>query len=395
MQGQILKPNTPIVISSERSIYMVIGILGILKAGAAYVPIAPNYPRERIKAIIEGTQSPFVLTQCHLREQFKQYILLDDRGYSKESSRNLSIDIEVSNLAYVIYTSGTTGVPKGVMISHDSCINLVHCVKQRLTKLTHNEKIGQVNAITFDIAMLDIALALTNGYELHVLSDKVRMDIDLLSEYIAQKELTYVDLPTVLYECFQPQHIKKCSSLRYLMVGGERLNRILDNQGLDYTFINAYGPTECTIDSTLAIYAKRLKSDEWRINNIGKPVNNTRVYILDHYLRLAPIGVVGELYIGGACLALGYLNQPKLTNERFIENPFATEKDKALGYTKLYKTGDLVRWMPDGSLEYFGRNDFQVKIRGFRIELGEIESVLSLYPEMMRCIVMMMMRCML
>jgi amino acid adenylation domain-containing protein/non-ribosomal peptide synthase protein (TIGR01720 family) len=387
-QGHTLKPDTLIVICFERSAETLIAMLGILKSGAAYVPVSASYPKKRIEHILKDTKAPFTLTQSCFRKLFKQCIFLDKKDYQNESSENLSPYNTTSNLAYVIYTSGTTGTPKGVMISHDSYINFICSTKKKFTNLTKQEKIGQINTITFDVAMLDIALALINGYELHILPDTVRTDINLLSQYVAQHKLTYIHLPTVLYECFQPSHIRQFESLRYLVVGGERLSRIINNEGLDYVFVNAYGPTECTIYTSFAIYENKSQQLELEINNIGKPIDNMRMYVLDKHLRLLPIGVIGELYIGGAGLARGYLNQQELTDKRFIQNPFATKKDILLGYTKLYQTGDLVRWLPNGSIEFFGRNDFQVKIRGFRIELGEIETILSQVPSINRCVVM-------
>jgi amino acid adenylation domain-containing protein len=372
---QALLPDTLIALCLDRSLEMVIGILAVMKAGGAYVPIDPFYPQERIDYILEDSQSKLILTQRHLSEgdgielpmEKVIHVDLTEALYKNETTSNLTTPGKVINLAYVIYTSGTTGKPKGVMVEHQSALNTINA----LGAVYDVKKIKKVSAYTsyvFDVSVSELFNSLLQGLELHILSNAIRADSLALSTYFITNKINLVYLPPVLLSQLPEKTYPDLSSLIY---AGEPCDRqTVKLWSTKVKLFNYYGPTESSIYAT----GKQLLTDE--AEQIGKPIENTRAYVLDNNACAVPIGVIGELYIGGAGLARGYLNRPDLTRERFVENPFATGSDKAKGYTRLYKTGDLVRWLADGNLEYMGRNDDQVKIRGYRIELGEIENAL-------------------
>ncbi|MCL5070807.1 MAG: condensation domain-containing protein, partial [Actinobacteria bacterium] len=313
-----------------------------------------------------------------------QILAADNEIVSQEIKKleeeNLEQISKATDLAYVIYTSGTTGRPKGAMISQVSIINLLWNFQQRKPLLSQHNA-GFWTSISFDVSVYEIWSALLAGCALHVFSEEIRSNTNLLFEYIKQHKINSLYLPPHLLPDLHQRIFVKDEKfyLWRLLVGvepiAEKMLMEINSKCTELKIINGYGPTETTICATL--YGIGQCPSGRKNTPIGKPVNNMRIYVLDSCLQLVPPTVVGELYIGGAGLARGYLNQPKLTEERFIINPFATEADKAKGYTRLYKTGDMVRWLPDGNIEYIGRNDFQVKIRGYRIELGEIEHAIS------------------
>ncbi|MBB6131888.1 amino acid adenylation domain-containing protein, partial [Mucilaginibacter lappiensis] len=364
----------------ERSLEMVIGILGVLKAGGAYVPIDPGYPQDRIDYILSDTGSALVLSQRGLQEK-EEFILPEDKVvyidlteafYRAEDSSAIPSYSGSGDLAYVIYTSGTTGLPKGVMVEHQGVINLVFA--QQLQLETNSEsKVLQFASLVFDASVSEIFSALLLGAELSILPPDIRQDASLLGEYITNHHINIATLPPALLIAIPHAEF---SDLETLIVAGESSSsELLRRWRIGRRLINAYGPTEGTVCVSMHQY------ESGDLNtNIGRPISNTQVYVLDGNGNPVPVGVSGELYIGGAGLSRGYLNRSELTAERFIANPFCTEADKAKGYTRLYKTGDLVRWLSDGNLEYLGRNDDQVKIRGYRIELGEVEHALSGVP---------------
>ncbi len=371
--GESLLPNTLIAICLDRGLEMVIGILGVLKAGACYVPIDPNYPRDRIDFILADTNTPLLLTQSGLSEGrlsylSKKQILLVDLGasfYKKATPENLSIVIQPENLCYVIYTSGTTGKPKGVMIAHSSIYNTIISVN---SLYDNHQSTTSFTSYVFDVSVSEIFCSLTSGLMLHILSDNLRKDFKALSQFINtyKIELLYVP-PVVLGQLSKVTY----TYLKTIIYAGEPC----DANTLDYwtskvDLYNFYGPTESSIYATC-------KKMTYTSSEIGKPIANMKTYVLDRFENPIAVGIIGELYISGAGVAQGYLNREDLTRERFINNPFASEQDKQKGYTRMYKTGDLVRWLPDGNIEYIGRNDDQVKIRGYRIELQEIEVALS------------------
>ncbi len=370
----------------DKSLEVIIGILGVLKAGAAYVPIDPSYPAERIHYLLEDTKAQLVLTQLHLIEQLRgvgklaKLIALDSQPYQAFGKTNLPVYSQAKDLAYVIYTSGTTGLPKGVMIEHKSLAN--HVYSQRECLGINNESIIlQYASLVFDASVWEIFGAIAWGAQLVILPESKRKDPKSLIHYLIQNRITMLVLPPALLSGMDYQALP---DLKVLAVAGEVCElSLMEKWSQGKRFINLYGPTE----GTICLTAHEYKTGDLK-NNIGKPFPNVKVYILDKDCKPVPIGAIGELYIGGACLARGYLNQSTLTKERFIANPFASESDKVKGYTRLYKTGDLVRWLADGNIEYVGRNDFQVKIRGYRIELGEIEQILLSYEGIQQTVVL-------
>jgi amino acid adenylation domain-containing protein len=370
-----LAPDTLIALCLDRSLEMVIGILAVLKAGSAYVPVDPFYPQERIDYMLQDSKTEIVLTQRHINEGSKIelpqdmiiHIDLTEAFYKKEATSTLTSQSKATHLAYVIYTSGTTGKPKGVMVEHRSALNTIHalCAVYDIKKI---KKVSAYTSYVFDVSVSELFNSLLQGLELHILTNAIRADGVALSTYFTTNKINLVYLPPVLLSQLPEKPYPDLNSLIY---AGEPCDKqTVKLWSAKVKLFNYYGPTELSIYAT----GKQLFTDE--AEQIGKPIENTKAYVLDNNNSPVPIGVIGELYISGAGMARGYLNRPDLTNERFVPNSFASEADKAKGYSRLYKTGDLVRWLPDGNLEYIGRNDDQVKIRGYRIELGEIENAL-------------------
>ncbi|MEH2136766.1 amino acid adenylation domain-containing protein [Nostoc sp.] len=367
----------------ERSLEMVVGLLGILKAGGTYVPLDPEYPQERLRFILEDAQVSVLLSQHHLVEKLPecqaQLVNLDtdwqliSQLTQENALAQLTVgiaDVQASNLAYVIYTSGSTGQPKGVQISHKSVSNFLSAMQQR-PGITKQDTLLAITTIAFDIAALEIFLPITVGACLVIASRDVTLDGRELFDLLVKSQATIMQATPATWRLLLDSNYQ-FSDLK-ILCGGEALPWDLVNQLLakSASLWNLYGPTEATIWSSVS----QLESNESLIS-IGRPIDNTQIYILDQNLQPVPVGVPGELHIGGAGLARGYFNRPELTQEKFICNPFGRSK----GAERLYKTGDLARYLPDGNIEYLGRIDNQVKIRGFRIELGEIEAVLSQHP---------------
>ncbi|MBP5972478.1 amino acid adenylation domain-containing protein [Brasilonema sp. CT11] len=371
----------------ERSLLMVVGLLGILKAGGAYVPLDPEYPQERLNFMLEDAQVQVLLTQQPLLERLPEHhaplVCLDTdwQLISQSSALDLVNSTIPKNLAYIIYTSGSTGQPKGVMIQHHSLINITQTAIVEYG-LSNSDRSLQFSSISFDVAAAEIYPCLSCGATLVLRTDEMLSSVQMFIEKCRDWDLTVLDLPTAYWYQVTTElanaNLLLPDSIRLVTIGGERLLkqqlRIWQQHIGEYPqLINAYGPTETTVAATLCKLpgSATTEIDEQNIP-IGYPIHNTQIYILDQYLQLVPIGIAGELHIGGAGLARGYLNRPELTQEKFIPNPFSTNSD-----SRLYKTGDLARYLPDGNIEYLGRIDNQVKIRGFRIELGEIEAVLN------------------
>ncbi len=369
----------------ERSLEMVIGILGILKVGGAYVPLDPGYPTERLSFMLEDAQVRVLLTQQQILEklpgQQAQVVCLDTdwESISQFSQENALAQLTVgiasvqpNNLAYVIYTSGSTGQPKGVMLSHRNLCN--HMLWMQTTfPLSAEDKVLQKTPFSFDASVWEFYAPLLVGGQLLLAQPEGHADPAYLLKLITQEQVTTVQfVPSLLQILIEQGGLENCHSLKNIFCGGEALpvavqEKVLSN--LNVNLHNLYGPTEACIDATFWTCKQGI---ERQVVPIGRPIANTQIYILDEHLQPLPVGVTGELHIGGAGLARGYLNRPELTKEKFIPNPF-----EETGQSRLYKTGDLACYLPDGTIEYLGRIDNQVKIRGFRIELGEIEAVLN------------------
>ena len=373
-----VKPEVLVGICIERSLEMVIGLLSILKAGGAYVPLDPSYPPERLAFMLEDSQVLLLLTQEKLKTNLpepKAQVLCLDTDWeiiSKASQENPVNGVGPKNLAYVIYTSGSTGKPKGVQIAHQSVINFLSAMRHT-PGFTHQDILLAVTTISFDIAVLELYLPLMVGARIVLVSREIASDGAQLLDRLMNESITVMQATPATWRMLLTAGWVGSFHLK-ILVGGEALPSELAHQLLDTgaDVWNLYGPTETTVWS--ASYqvgaAPALTFDT--VESIGSPITNTQIYILDHHLQPSPIGVSGELHIGGAGLARGYLNRPDLTTAKFIKNPFSDEPE-----SRLYKTGDLARCLPDGKIEYLGRIDNQVKLRGFRIELGEIEAVLN------------------
>ncbi|MHC5738119.1 non-ribosomal peptide synthetase [Nostoc sp.] len=371
-----------------QSIEMIIGLLGILKAGGAYVPLDPSYPQERLNFMLEDAQVSVLLTQENLLKHFEGFlkpIISIDKDWeiiTQEKQENPKKDLNSDNLAYVIYTSGSTGKPKGVAVPHKA-VNRLVC-NTNYIKLLPSDKVAQASNVSFDAATFEIWGALLNGAQLVGISKDVTLSPHELALQLREKGIDVLFLTTALFQQIYRDVPQGFASLKYLLFGGETVDlrwikKIIKN-GAPKHLIHVYGPTENTTFSSYD-YVKELPSATSL--PIGRPITNTQIYILDPHLQLVPIGVTGELYIGGEGLAREYLNRPELTTKHFIPHPFSNNPK-----TRLYKTGDLARYLPDGNIEFLGRIDNQVKIRGFRIELSEIEAVLNQYPAVRETVVL-------
>lgn len=362
-------PEILVGICIERSIEMVVGVLGILKAGGAYVPLDPDYPSSRLKFILADTQIAIALTQKSLNTIFPaeiQTICLDTdwEEVVTYTPKTPNSSVTADNLAYVIYTSGSTGKPKGVLIEHRGLCNVV-AAQIQVFNLQAGNRVLQFSSLNFDASIFEMLLAFGVGASLYIPSQIARLPGAEFVTFLQDKAIDTAILPPAVLAVLPEAELP---ALKIVIAGGEACpQEVLQHWAADRSFFNAYGPTEATIWATVA------RLDIAQKPYIGRPVANTQIYILDDRLQIVPVGVIGEIYIGGDGLARGYLNRPELTQERFIDNPFVETQ-------RLYKTGDRARYLPDGNLEFIGRSDEQIKIRGFRIELGEIEVLLSQHP---------------
>lgn len=382
-------PDDRVALLLERTPAMLVALLGVLKAGAAYVPLDTGYPEERVEYMLRHCQPKLLLGG---EDDVAPYgstgipcLVLDDEGHSPLVSGVSDCDPEPvlvgltpENLAYIIYTSGSTGRPKGVMLPHGAVINFLYAMRDRLG-FTANDGMLAVTTPSFDIAVLELYLPLITGGRIVLTSRKEMRDGAALARLVAHRDVTFMQATPSTWRMMLEAGWQGSPQLTALC-GGEALDRALCNRLVCATrrFWNMYGPTETTVWST----CQRIEDVDTPIS-IGTPVAETTVRILNGQGLLQPVGVAGELYIGGAGLARGYLWQPELTAERFIPDRYSEEPGMSL-----YRTGDLARWRRDGTIEYLGRNDHQVKLRGFRIELGEIEACLQAHPAVRECIVM-------
>jgi amino acid adenylation domain-containing protein len=389
LQNLGIKPEVLVGICVERSLEMVIGLLGILKAGGAYVPLEPHLPQERLAFMLADTQVKVLLTQQHLvaelPEHSAQLICLDTDWeiIAQASEKNLEIAVTPENLAYVIYTSGSTGKPKGAMNTHRGICNRLLWM-QDVYQLTEADCVLQKTPFGFDVSVWEFFWTLLTGARLVLAKPKGHQDSAYLVQLIVQEKVTTLHfVPSMLQIFLQEQGLSECQSLRQVMCSGEALPYALQERffaHLNAELHNLYGPTEAAVDVT---YWACERDSNSPVVPIGRPIANTQIYLLDSDLQPVPVGVAGELHIGGVGLARGYLNRPDLTAQKFIPNPFSYNPA-----ARLYKTGDLARYRYDGTIEYLGRIDYQVKIRGFRIELGEIEAILGQHPAIQEAVVL-------
>jgi amino acid adenylation domain-containing protein len=380
-------PEVLVGLCVHRSLELIIGLFGILKAGGAYVPIDPAYPAERIEYMLKETDALIVLTQRKLIPMLyplttEKFICMDDPQATAENIGNLPSTAREYNLAYVNYTSGSTGTPKGVMIHHRAIMNVLFWM-QSMFPLSERDCVLQHISISFDPAVLEILPPLLVGGRLVLAQPGGQQDPFYLARTILQRNVTIMHLvPSTLRMLLQVPEFSNCQSLRHVFCGGDILSPVLARRFFEIQsaeFHHCYGPTEVAITS---LFHSVKRSHFGEVIPIGRPVANTRAYVLDEYQRLMPIGVSGELYLGGVQVGRGYYNRPELTAERFIPDPFSEVPG-----ARLYRTGDLVRYLPDGDIQFLGRKDHQVKIRGHRIELGEIEAALRLHPAVQETVV--------
>jgi amino acid adenylation domain-containing protein/non-ribosomal peptide synthase protein (TIGR01720 family) len=402
LQSLGVRPDVLVGICVERSLEMVIGLLGILKAGGAYVPFDPEYPQQRLAFMGEDSQVPVLLTQEKFKETLlyhpAQVICLDSDWITiaQQQQDNPVAGTHPDNLAYVIYTSGSTGTPKGAMNTHAGICNRLLWM-QEAYRLTAADRVLQKTPFSFDVSVWEFFWTLLTGACLVIAQPGGHRDSAYLVELINQEQITTLHfVPSMLrifleelrssdQENFPLSSQSPVPSLKRVICSGEALPFDLQEHffdRLDAELHNLYGPTEAAIDVT-AWACKRDRESTEPVVPIGSPIANVQIYLLDADLRLVPVGIPGELYIGGIALARGYLNRPEVTADKFIPNPFSNKPEE-----RLYRSGDIARYRLNGSIEYLGRSDHQVKVRGFRIELGEIEAVLSQHPAVREAIVL-------
>lgn len=385
------KRNSIIGVMMERSFEMMISIYAIIKAGHAYMPMDPHFPKDRIEFMLEDSNAPFILTQTKWKNEFKEidrFLDVEAFGFDSYSKENPDIITVSTDTAYVIYTSGSTGKPKGAMIPHHSAINRIKWMHEKYP-LEKDDVILQKTPYTFDVSVWELFWwSMYNG-SLQILIPEGHKDPAEIISAIEDGKVTHMHFVPSMLNAFleyveaNKNIVSKLSTLKYVFASGEALQvehvkkfyNLLGANGT--TLHNLYGPTECTVD--VSYYDCDPNNIPSSIP-IGKPVDNTQLLVLDKNHKLLPIGVVGELYISGVLVGKGYLNREELTKEKFVPNIY-------YNYATMYKTGDLAMWLPDGNIEYLGRTDFQIKIRGLRVELGDIENAILKFENIKQCIV--------
>lgn len=384
-----VEPDVLVAVYTERSLEMVVGLIGILKAGGAYVPVDPTYPPERVAFMLHDAGARILLTQDHLIAKLPpldgiEIVPLGEPGWgiSSEAGENLPRTATTANLAYVIYTSGSTGQPKGVRIPHRAIVNHLQWMQSKFP-MSEGDCVLQKTEFSFDVSVWEIFAPLAVGARLVMARPGGQQDPGYLVEAIIQHQVTILQLvPSLLRTLIENPGFRKCGTLRHIFCGGETMSEDLPRRvfGLvEAELHNMYGPTEAAIDS---LHYTVPRDYSGGVVPLGRPVANTKAYVLDQRGEPAPIGVPGELYLGGVQVACGYHRRPELTTQCFIPDGFTNLPD-----AKLYRTGDRARFLADGNIEFLGRIDEQVKLRGFRIELGEIAWTARQHPAVSECLV--------
>ncbi len=389
LRQQGVVPDVLVGICMERSLEMIVATLGVLKAGGAFVPLDPTYPKERLAYMLEDSQVSVLLTQERLTEALPEHSakrVCLDRDWeliAQQSITDQASPVGPENLAYVIYTSGSTGKPKGVCIPHRSIVNRVLWTKE-LLEFTEADCAVQKTPFVFDVSVGELFLPLAAGGRLVIARPGGQWDSAYLVQLICKEKITFIHfVPSMLRVFLQEPGLESCMTLKHIWSGGETLSAELAKQvseRLHVRLYNGYGPTEATVGVTCHICHP---TQQPSLVPIGRPIANARLYLVDHQGQLVPIGVPGELCVGGIPVGRGYLHRPDLTSEKFVPDPYGLEPG-----ARLYKSGDLARYRPDGEIEFLGRMDHQVKMRGFRIELGEIETALRQHTAVREAVVL-------
>jgi amino acid adenylation domain-containing protein len=363
-------PDQLVAICLSRGIGMIVSLLGVLKAGGAYLPLDPVYPAERLRQIVEDAKPKLLIADhggCAIFADAACEILDLEASASTiaglTSSAPAVAGLTSKHLAYIIYTSGSTGKPKGVMVEHRGVVNLA-LTQQEMYAVTPRSRIAQFASFSFDASVWEIVMALCSGAALFLVGQREYQNTSDLIDYLVDNAITHAGLPPAMLQ--GRTDLNRLATLKVLVLAGESPKaELIKNLPSSVAVFNGYGPTEVTVCATTWLRPADFDDD---VIPIGRPIPNQRVYLLDRFGAPVPLGATGEIYVGGAGIARGYLNRTELTEERFKRDPFAGDAN-----ARMYRTGDLGRYLPDGNLEFLGRNDHQVKIRGFRIELGEIE----------------------
>lgn len=385
-----IRRGDTVAVLMERTPALLVTLLAIFKIGAIYVPVNPKYPDERIDFVLSDCRAKAVLVNNtnRLPEKFLSIAMIIDDFFSTLNaypSTPVNISVSLEDIAYIIYTSGTTGIPKGVMLKQAGLTNLIHWYQTRFS-VNATDRSSQFASQGFDTFFCETIPFLASGASIHIVDDSVKLTPAVLIPWLVENRITICDLPTAYAQILLTLPWPDTLSLHTLKIGGESVTHY-PNQRFPFDIWNGYGPTESTVETSYMKFyqAYTLPADQpckHMPPPIGKPITNTEIYVVDQYLQPVPVGVAGELLIGGMGLAAGYINRDDLTQEKFITHPF-NPASKA----KLYRTGDLGRWLTDGTLEYIGRIDNQIKIRGYRIELSEIETALAQYPDVSEVLV--------